>query len=221
MTPETVLCYYRAYKFFYKAKAPTDLEKYVNIPVPSLFSQHDRHFYYRISQKLNDDTIHALFIGGFFYQPDAYIAALATPEAFEKAMLFAGRAENGDTLLQHDLYELRKTPDIKAWLYGTGHSMPPVIQDLIAGDFPIDLACILLLVSQPDLDYHWLRDIPTDDTGLGTGPWVDRLKKADRLISFVRPAWRLTAQRISKEFWHSLGIPSLAPVRPHVESSLF
>jgi hypothetical protein len=235
MTAEQVFIYYRAYKFFYKAKAPTDFEKYTAIKCPPLIEQKDRQFFHRIANRLSQDTVHALFISSFFYQPNAYIANIATPDAFEKAMLFAGRWQNADTLLEHNLYQLKKrfvddtvdglTPILEYptdWLYGKGGTtLPPVIQDVIAGDLPLDLACILLLVSQPDLKYHWLQDIPPDDSGLGTGPWVDRLKKADRLISFVRPAWRLTAQRLSKEFWHSLNLPSLAPAVTSVESSLF
>ncbi len=257
MTADDVFRYYRAYKFFYAGKTATDFEKYARIKCPPLIDQKDRHFYYRLSQKLNDDTIHGLFISEFFYHPNAYIASLASPEALTAAMVFTSRAQNGDTLIQSDLYNLKKRlkceacfgsgrwydagigevecpecdgtgTDILTWLYGdpiAGGSLPPVIQDLIAGDLPLDLACMLLLVSQKDLGYQWVTTLPPDDSGLGTGPWVDRLKKADRLLSFVRPTWRLTAQRISKEFWHTLADElstlSFAPPATQAEASLF
>jgi hypothetical protein len=256
MTADDVFRYYRAYKFFYSAKNTSDFEKYTRIKCPPLIEQRDRHFFYRLSQKLNDDTIHGLFIFGFFYHPNAYIAELATPEARLSALVFASRAQNGDTLIQSDLYDLKKRlkcdechgsgkarggeaggdtfecgncegtgTDILTWLYGGEGSLPPCVQDLIAGDLPLDLACMLLLVSQKDLGYQWLATLPVDDSGLGTGPWVNRLKKADRLLSFVRPAWRLTAQRVSKEFWHTLAdelsTSSFAPFTAQTEASLF
>jgi hypothetical protein len=234
MTADQVFVLYRAYKFFYKAKAPTDLETYTEIRCPPLIDQRDRHFFYRIAQRLNDDTIHALFITSNFYNPGAYISAIATPDAFEQAMVFASRGQNGATLLRHDLYELKKRfigeyvdgvapilEYVTDWLYGINAIIPPVIQDVVARDLPLDLACLLLLVSQKDLGYQWLRDTLPDDSGLGSGPWIDRLKKADRLISFIRPGWRQTAQTLSAEFWHSLGVPITPAVRPQPEASLF
>jgi hypothetical protein len=236
MTAEQVFRFYRAYKFFYNGTY-NDLQRYANIKCPPLLEQRDRQFYYRISQRLNDATVHALFTQGFFHNPSAHVSALATPETLKAAMLFAGRAENGNTLITHDLYELRKqltsqlTPvDIDSWLYGEGEngnraSMPGCLQQVISGELPLDIACLLLLIPQPDLQLNWLVDmtrVAPDDMGLGSGPWRDRLIKLDQLLRYHRPTWRLDSHHFAQEFWHSLGIPSLAPasVIP-TEPSLF
>jgi hypothetical protein len=236
MTPESVFSLYRAYKFYYSGKH-LDFDRYINIRIPPLIQQRERQFYYRIAQRLNDTTVHALFTVGFFFAPKAHVTALATPDAFSAALSFAGRTENGDTLLQHDLYELKKRltdntagsnyfgVDLAAWLYGEpGELIPTCVQDIINGDLPLDVACMLLLVPQPSMSYNWPVAMAAhpDDAGLGASPWIDRLKKVDQLLRLHRPLWRQTAHRLSKEFWHSLASPSLAPpTTPQPESALF
>ncbi len=263
MTAEHVFKFYRAYKFFYAGKSH-ELEKYASIKCPALIEQRDRSFYYRISQRLNDPTIHALFTCGFFYNPRAHVSALATPDAMSAAMVFAGRSENGNTLIAHDLYELHKKftdkctgcggtgrtdnhvtgevecgdcdgggrtlLDIDAWLYGErdGNSralLPECIQQVISGELPLDLACLLLLIPQPARHYDWLNDMEIespDDMGLGARPWMERLIKADQLLRLQRPTWRLDSRHFASEFWETLGLASLAPARTTpTENTLF
>lgn len=232
MTASHVFKFYRAYKFFFGGKH-FDITRYENIPCPPLIEQRDRSFYYRISQRVNDATVHALFTIGFFFNPRAHVSTLATPENFSAALAFAGRAENGTTQLTHDLYELAKRfntyESIDVWLYGekdNGHRalIPPCIQEVISGELPLDLACLLLLIPQPDLSYHWLNSIEldSDDMGLGVIPWSDRLQKVDQLLRVHRPMWRLHSQQIAKAFWHSFALSSLAPsTLPRPEASLF
>lgn len=240
MTAEEVFKLYRAYKFFYSGKH-LDFDRYVNIKIPPLIQQRERQFYYRIAQRLNDATVHALFTVGFFFAPKAHVSTLATPDAFAAALSFAGRAENGDTLLQHDLYELKKRfvdhatcqcttglqVDLAAWLYGEpGELIPTCVQDIINGDLPLDIACMLLLVPQPSMSYNWPETMAThpDDAGLGASPWIDRLKKVDQLLRLHRPLWRLTAHRLSTEFWGTINpsgrLDSLAPSVHTTESML-
>src|SRR5690606_30231432 len=107
MTAEQVFKYYRIYKLYYQGKF--DIKKYGgHIRTPPLIQQPDRRFYWRIAQKLDDAQIHALFTTGFFYNPSAYVADLATQQAFSAAIQFASRAENGRPLLEADLYALQK-----------------------------------------------------------------------------------------------------------------
>jgi hypothetical protein len=141
---------------------------------------------------------------------------LVTPDAFADAIAFASRAENGKTLLEHDLYELAKslrTLDLDAWLYGewqgtTRASIPECLQMVINRDLPLDLAAILFLVPRPELDYHWVEQFGQQTTfGLGPAEWIDRLKRADQLIRLQRPGWRAMAWDVSKTFWTELGLP--------------
>ena len=236
MTADQVFKYYRAYKFFY-AGTYNDLQRYANIKCPPLLNQKDRQFYYRIARTLNDTSIHALFTTGFFFKPRAHISDLASRDAWSTALTFASRAENGETLFQADLYELKKhlssISDIDAWLYGESDNgkrvlIPGCIQDVITGFLPLDIACLVLLIPQTDLNYHWLDTIELGngddgwgDMGLGAMPWVDRLKKLDQLLNIQRPLWRLTTHRLAKDFWHSFGLQTLAPTPVHTEPSLF
>lgn len=231
MTAERVFKLYRAYKFFYASKYTEHnaLGRYENITCPPLIQQRDRQFYWRISQKLNDATVHALFTVGFFFQPTAHVSTLTTPDAFSAALSFAGRAENGETLLQHDLYDLGrpyqepgddKDALLQTWLYSG--TTPECIRQLITGDLPIDIACILLLVPQPDLHFDWAKTMDArDDMGLGASVWLDRLKKVNQLLEDQRPDWRGTAARLSTEFWHSLDADIMPLKRRRPEPSLF
>ncbi len=236
MTAEHVFRFYRAYKFFYRPGGYNDLNRYAAITCPPLINQRERQFYYRIAQQLNDTTVHALYTYGFFFNPGAHISILATPDAFSSALVFAGRGENGTTLLQHDLYELRKrfvgervdgvTPILEwvpDWLYADdGNIMPPCVQEIISGELPLDLAALLLLIPQPDLHHQWTANMSKDDMGLGSGPWIDRLKKLDLLLRANRPGWRIQSHQLASEFWHSLNLPTLAPRPvPPSEASLF
>ena len=230
MTPENVFRLYRAYKFFYNGNH-NDFQRYINIKCPPLLDQKDRQFYYRLSQKLSDSCLHSLFNIGFFHNPKAYVSTLVTPEALTAAAVFAGRMENGEPLLKADLYELKKRlssiSDIDVWLYGEHDStgkramMPGCLQDVINEELPVDLACLLLLIPQPDLSYNWLMDITPDELSLGSGPWIDRLKKIDQLIHLHRPDWRMMSYQLAKEFWHSFSISSLAPRKYLPEPALF
>lgn len=232
MTSEHVFRLYRAYKFFYGSK-DTEFRKFLGIQLPDLQSQRDKTFYHRISQKLNDQTIHALFTWGFFFHPNAHVSMLATPEAFQHAMVFASRQQNGDTQLVHDFYELRKRLNydtLDTWLYGemlpdgTRAAMPECLQDLIRGDIALDFACLLLLIPQTALHFNWVADmeLESDDSDLGSAPWIHRLHRADMLIRFQRPMWRADSRRLSTEFWQGMALPSLAPKSPKsLESALW
>lgn len=229
MTPEAVFKAYRAYRLYYNDKF--DFQKYRGkIKTPPLLQQPDRRFFYRISQKLQDRQIHALFVFGFFYKPAAYIADLATPDAFSKALLHASRAENGRTLLEHDLYDLRRRvpkPALDAWLYGelldNGERamMPGCLQDLMNGELAPDLACLLLLIPQPQWGFQWTQFFPTSD--FGAQPWVERLKKLDQLIRMHRPGWRILSHELAKTFWtqYASNETSLAPYATTTEATLF
>jgi hypothetical protein len=236
MTAEAVFKFYRAYKFFYRPGGYNDLARYAAITCPPLIQQRERQFYYRISQQLNDSTIHALYTYGFFFNPGAHVSALATPDAFSAALSFAGRAENGTTLLQHDLYELKKrlssglvSAGIDTWLYGeldsTGNRpmMPPCVQDIISKDLPLDIAALVLLIPQKDLDLHWGMEMwRENDMGLGAQLWIDRLKKLDLLLRANRPGWRMQSHELARDFWHAFDLLSLAPLRgARPEASLF
>ena len=217
MTAEQTFKFSRAYKFYYQGKY--DFTKYKGgMRTTPLTNQPDRRFYYRISQKLTDAQIHALYTLAYFYKPNAYLTDLVTPDAFADAIAFASRAENGKTLLEHDLYELAKslkTLDLDAWLYGewNGHqrfAIPECLQMVMNKYLPLDLAAILFLVPRVELDYHWPAfhaASPTAGMTLGASDWIERLKKADQLVRMQRPGWRALAWDLSKTFWGSLGLP--------------
>jgi len=215
MTPEQVFKHCRAYKIYY-GPGKYDIRKYgSHIKTTPFIEQRDRQFYYRLSTKLNDAQIHALFTSGFFFNPKAHISDFVTPDAQQAAIRFASRGENGATLLQHDLYELAKRlkeTDTIEWLYGESSIMPPCVGEIISGELPLDLACLLLLIPQQEYHYHWTAHFDQqDDLGLGPKPWIDRLKKADILLSMHRQLWRLTTHKLAKEFWGTLGVMDLAP----------
>jgi hypothetical protein len=227
VTPENVFHNYRGYKFYYNGDIKFERGTFI-IHHPPYIEQRERQWYYKLSVKLNDAQIHALFTVGFFFNPRAYITQLVTPEAQRAGLLFAGRAENGDTLWQQDLYELRKRlDDVDAWLYGerdesgTRAMMPGCLQEVIAGIFPLDLATALLLIPQPDLQFDWSSYwTQQPQHGLGPQPWIARLRCADQLIAYHRQ-WRFAAHTLATEFWHSLQAESLAPVTVDVTPSLF
>ena len=229
MTAEEVFRYYRAYKFFYAGKKIHDLAKYAGIKCPPLIQQRDRSFYYRISQRLNNDMVHALFTFGFFYNPKAHVSELAGPDRLTDALTWAGRADLGEVGMKIELYELAKVfreGDIDGWLYGVVENgerelLPECIAEIMTGELPVDIACALLLIPQPDLEYHWTRDIPPDEMGLGSAPWIDRLTKIDQLFRLHRPGWRAYTSKLAKGFWDSVGVNSLAPIKLKQEPSLF
>lgn len=247
MTSEEVFRYYRAYKFYYSGtlgQATKGIGYYAAIKCPELLAQQDRQFYWRLAQRLSSNTIHALFTVGFFHNPKAHISALATPEAISAGIAFESRAQNGETLLNADLYELQKKwieetvcqcsisllINIDRWLYGETDNgqrvqMPGCLQEVINETLPVDLACLLLLVPRPEFNYQWLKDISPDPMGLGSGPWIDRLQKLDLLLREQRPDWRVLSHKLSGEFWRSVDpgrqLETLTPMTPTHVPSLF
>jgi hypothetical protein len=225
VTAEQVFKFFRAYKFFYAGDY--DFRKYGGNPPPAppLIKQHDRQFYYRIAQKMSDPQIHALFTSGFFFNPRAHASDFVSPTAFSAALAFAGRHENGVELMKADLYALRKRllpEDVLDWLYGSeGSSIPPVLGEVIGGELPPDLACVLLLIPQADLQYQWVTYWQAQPNfGLGAHPWIDRLQRLDQLLNMHRPMWRMTTHALAKDFWHSLDVTTLSPIT-HSDVSLF
>jgi hypothetical protein len=220
MTPELTFKFYRTYKFYYQGKF--DLKKYPGgLPCPPLIQQADRRFFHRISQKLNDSQVHALYTTQFFFHPNAYVADMVTPDAFREAVAFAARAENGKTLLEHELYELGKQlrlVKLDDWLYGEHidgqrTAIPECLQMVISKELPLDLACILLLVPFAPLGYHWWNFYKEQVTfGMGPMVWIDRLVKADKLIMAQRPGWRVLQWELSETFWPTMETTSLVPV---------
>ena len=212
MTAENVFRFYRAYKFYYQGKY--DLRKYGAMKTPPLINQHDRRFYYRISQKLTDEQIHALYTTQFFYKPTAYVADMVSADAFSEALVFASRGENGRTLLEHDLYELAKrlrNVDLDEWLYGEWvtstdrAAIPPCMQEVANKEIPLDVASIILLIPRKERGYDWTGYFtPMSAFGLNAGPWIDRLKCADQLIRLQRTGWRQMAWDLSEQFWQSV-----------------
>jgi hypothetical protein len=232
MTAETAFKFYRAYKLFYQGAY--DFKKYGgNIKVAPLIKQADRRFYYRISQKLNDAQVHALYTAGFFFQPRAYVSQLVTEDALRAAVVFASRAENGRPLLEADLYTLAKhlrTEDLDGWLYGEQDThgerstMPGSLQAVINGELPLDVACLVLLIPQPALGYEWTKYWQSrPDAGFGLGPsvWIDRLLKLDQLLRLQRPGWRMLTHDLARQFWTELHVKSLVPVSQTPATSLF
>lgn len=197
-------------------------------PVP-LHTRPERQFCHRIANKLNDTQIHALFLTEFFYEPDAFISSLVGLNIFRRAVAFDARRENGETKFDHDLYELRKTlqdVDLDTWLYGEfvgpqRSAIPPCLQDVIERKIPLDIACLLFLIPQPDLGFDWKRFHLQHVNDFGPAPWILRLRKVDQLLQQQRGDWRSMTHRLAKTFWTSLDCPSLAPVAPVRSTSLF
>lgn len=225
MTAENVFKFSRVYKLYYAGKY--DFKKYKGgMKMPPLIKQPDRVYYYKIAGRLTDAQIHALFLVGYFFAPNAHISALASPKAIQAAVEFASRGENGRVLLEHDLYELSKKlvgKDLDAWLYGewigdVRASMPECVQSVINGEIPLDLAALLFLVPQPDLGYNWVAQFADQENiGLGIGPWIQRLKRMDMLLKAQRPGWRALAFYLSKVWWES--VAKLAPLEPQGNSN--
>lgn len=229
MTAETVFKFYRAYKLFFAGNY--DFRKYGgHVKTGPLLNQPERRFYYRISQKLNDAQVHALFTTSFFHKPDAHVSSLVSPDAFSRAVAFASRAENGRTLLEHELYDLRKRlqdVDLDVWLYGehmgpARTSIPECLQEVISGQLPLDLAALLFLIPQPALQYHWKAFFSSPTAmNFGPGPWITSLGRVDTLLQLQRTSWRITSHALAKDFWTSLNVPSLAPKDLVQEPTLF
>lgn len=217
MTAEQVFKLYRGYKFFYQGHSRFSKDGTAILTHPPLLKQFDRQYYHRISHKMSDAQIYALFTLGFFFNPTAHVSDLMTPAAQKAAFAFAGRLENGAEVLRSDLYDLGKRlagEDLPEWLYGSdGSTMPPVLGDVINGVLPLDLACLLLLIPQQALAFDWLGYwAKQPDYGLGAHTWIHRLKKADQLIQMRHPHWRMMTHTLAREFWDSLGIQTLASV---------
>lgn len=228
MTPERAFQFYRAYKFYYDNRY--NFEKYGwRPPKATLRHQGERRCFEALTHKLNDAAIHALFMIGFFFSPRAHISDFTTPDGLHAGLSFAGRGENGQPLLQADAYELVKRfpkDDVNGWLYAIRDSVmtqfPGCIEQLIAGELPADLACVLLLIPQPARHYNWLAYwAQQPNTGLGAHDWIARLKKLDQLLRVHRPNWRQIAHAVADEFWSAIDLPSLAPVTITKEHSLY
>jgi hypothetical protein len=226
MTAEQVFRLYRAYKFFYSGDQPN----FGALRHPVFAKQRDRQFYYRLAQKAGDAQIHALFMAGFFYHPHAYVADLVTPEAQMAALRFANRTENGTTLLEHELHDLKKRlpADLQGWLYGLDEygkvlsAVPSCLHYVVTGELAADLACLLLLIPQRHLQYDWPAFWASQpDSGLGSHQLIDRLKKLDQLFNMHRLSWRLTTHTLARQFWTELGVDSLAPILAERQPSLF
>jgi hypothetical protein len=217
MTAERVFRLYRAYKFFYSGSY--DITKYSGeLKSPPLIQQHDRQYFHRIAHKLQDAHIHALFTIGFFFKPKGYVSDFTTPAAYQSALAFAGRAENGEQLITADLYELRKRlaeNDLMNWLYAVDGSMPGCVGDIISGTLPLDIAAMVLLIPFPDLGLDWTGYWQTQpDLGLGPHPWIERLQKLDQLLRLHRPGWRMTAHRYAADFWNAFEHHLAPPYQP-------
>jgi hypothetical protein len=213
MTPEKVFAYARTYQWYYRNKL--DPKFIGKLKIPPLIQQRDRQFYYRIAHHLTDDAIHALFTVNFFHTPTAYISDLVSNEKFTEAVAFASRAQNGRPLFEAELYELAKRfqqDDVHTWLYE--NTIPACLQEVMCREFPLDLACLILLIPQPHLHYDWptyWANHPDASLGLGAQSWIDRLKKTDRLLWMHLSGWRVLSHDLAKEFWAGIGIPNLAP----------
>lgn len=231
MNAETVYKFYHGYKLFYQGRY--DFRKYNwSLPnLPPLSKQPDRHFYSRIAQRLSDAEVHALFTVGFFFKVDAYIADLATPDGYSAAMEFVASAQNGRKQLEADLYALSKVlehRDLDTWLYGDvvdgkRTMVPECLQMVVDRELPLDVAALLLLIPQPSLSYDWFMEMQSRPVSMAFGPisTPHKLQRADRLINFSRPGWRLLSQQVAAEFWKSTGVTSLAPIAVETKPSLF
>lgn len=229
MTTEDTIKFGKAYKLYFSTDT-YDYPKYRGeIKTSPLLHQRDRSFYYRLSRKLNDAQIHAAFLHTYFYQPNAYIADVLTPEALDAGIALASRAELGERRLKMDLYDLRKRlkpRDIDAWLYApvVGNeraALPVCLEELLAKQLPIDLACLLLLIPQNGQSWvsYWDAHEPAT-ASFGVRPWLTRLRKADQLFYLYRPHWRQMTHSLSELFWQSYHRDALIP-QVSASSSLF
>lgn len=223
MTGEHVYKFYHAYKFFFSHNY--DITKYGGdgLHLKPLMQQRDRQYYHKIAHKLQDPQIHALLMIGFYFKPKAHASDFTTPTAYRAALAFASRVENGEPLLDADLYtlgkRLRAEDDLMNWLYAVDGSMPGCLGDVISGALPLDVAALLLLIPQPTLGLDWTGYWATQpDLGLGPHPWIFRLKKIDQLLRVHRPGWRLTAHRYAQAFWSALDVHLAPPYAPAVPS---
>ncbi len=229
MTPNEIFRLYRGYKFFYDDAAKFTNEGKPILKHPPLESQHDRQYFHRLAHKLADNVVHALFTVGFFYNPRAHVSELTSPEALKLALVFAGRGENGPTMLSHDLYDLSrpymepgddKEALLRTWLYGErGQVIPDCLMSVINGNMALDVASLIFLIPQPTLDYNWSAHwLALPDLGLGAQPWIRRLLKTDQLLRMQRPWWRVASHTLAREFWDSMSLTSLAPVSEESKS---
>lgn len=236
MTAENAFKFFRAYKLFFAGQY--DFKTYGgNLKMPPLINQKDRQFYYKVSQKLGDAQIHALYAHTLFFNPRAHISECVSPDRQADALVFASRAENGPEMLKRDLYELAKQlhkEDLRDWLYGEeGTAIPPCLQQVINKEIPLDIACLLFLIPQEQHDYNWATywtTRPDSDFGLGAKQWIECLYKIDQLLYLPggvmhRPAWRQNSHKLAKAFWGALcqtplGRASLAPKIVSREASL-
>lgn len=230
VTAEDVFKYYRGYKFYCLGRCRLEDGKPIIKPAPPLITQKDRRFYHRLSQKLTDPQIHSLFLYEFFFNPDAHVSTMATPDAFRRGLLFNGRGENGRTLIENDLYELKKSlsteEDVQEFLYGIRDGeqgiMPGCLQAVIARELPIDLACMLLMHPVPELELDWAAYWKAQpDLGLGARSWVTRLERLHVLLKASRRLWKTSQPaELAASFWHSLDLPLTPQITPK-EPSLF
>lgn len=230
MTPEQVFMYAKSYRLYFSGESYDFIKYKGHVSTPPLITQRDRQFYYRLSTKLTDAQIHATFLLTYFFKPKAYIADVVAPDVIQAGIAFASRAENGTSTLGNELYTLRRhllPTHVDEWLYGAfidAHraALPTCVEALISRELQIDLACVLLLIPQSAQGYHWFQyweqREPVGST-FGVRPWLSRLRKADQLLNWQRPAWRQYTHTLSEMFWASY--PGLALVPQQEEPQLF
>ncbi len=222
MTPEQVFMYAKSYRLYFSTEGYDFIKYKGHVSTPPLIKQRDRQFYYRLSTKLSDTQIHAALLLTYFFKPKAYIADVVAPDILQDGMAFASRAENGTSTLGNELYALRKKllpAHVDEWLYGAfldeqRASLPTCIEGIISRELMVDLACVLLLIPQSAHGYHWSQYWEQREPGgsaFGVRPWLTRLRKADQLLNWQRPAWRQYTHKLSKMFWASYQGLSLAP----------
>jgi hypothetical protein len=222
MSPEHVFTLAKAYRMYFSTDTYDFIKYRGHIKTGPLIQQRDRQFYYRLSTKLNDEQIHATLLMTHFFKPTAYITDVVTPEAVDAGIALSSRAENGITVLKHDLYEVRKRLKprlLDEWLYapmidGQRSVMPTSLSEVMSRILPLDLACLLLLIPQPDKGYNWpvyWERREGKKSSLGVMPWLTRLRKADQLLNLVRPSWRQMTHKLADAFWASYRLSSLTP----------
>ena len=213
MTAEQVYKLSKAYRLYFTADY--DIFKYKwAVKTPPLIQDTRRQFYHRLANKLSDTQIHATLTVAHFFKPEIFITDIVSQEHIDAGVQFDSRRENGTQLYCRDLYDLRKrvkVRDLDEWLYGAftdgqRSGVPGCISDILNRSLPLDLACLLLLVPRPELDYQWVKyweEREPQMTSFGVRPWIERLKKVDRLLQYQRTGWRQDTHRLSKIFWAS------------------